>query len=74
MTKLTLIEYHLNKLKHFKKLNQELRSIDNQLKIGEYKENYDKAVLRYRKEIKWHSEAIKTLEGLDEPMGKDSRG
>lgn len=64
MTKLDVIEYHLKKEKYFIRLNNQMRSIDNNLKMGEYKENYDKAVLRYRKELKLHREAIKVLEGL----------
>jgi len=65
MTKLELIEYHLKKEKYFKKLNQDIRNIDNNLKMGEYKDNYDKHVIRYRKEIEFHRQALLLLEGLN---------
>ena len=66
MTKLTLIEYHLKKLKYFKQINKEFRNTDNYLKMGAYKEIYDKAVTKYRKQIAFHRDAIETLERMNE--------
>ncbi len=66
MTKLEVVEYHLNKLKYYKQSNKELRSIDNNLKIGDYKRDYDKAVRKYRNKIKLHEGALRVLERMNE--------
>lgn len=65
MTKLELIEYHLKKLKYFKEQNRILRSIDNSLKIGSYKSEYDKVVSKYRKQIKLHRDALSLLNRME---------
>ncbi len=61
-----LIKFHKDKLRFHKQANYELRHTLKRLKIGSYRESYNKEVLRHREAIKFHTEAILYLEGLDE--------
>jgi len=56
-----ILLYHQNKLKYFQDVKKQFKNTDNTLKIGRYKGFYDKTVRMYRQKIKFHTEAVNTL-------------
>lgn len=65
MTLQDVIKYHESKVEYNKRMNKMFRSMDKWQKQAQYKDVYVQGVRKYRERIKWHTEAIKVLKGVD---------
>ena len=56
-----IIKYHEEQLEYNTDMNNQFKNFDKWQKIGKYKDVYSKSVIRYRKKIKFHREALQKL-------------
>ena len=59
-----IIKYHINQLEYNQRKNKEYRNMPIWAKMDDSKTIYIPRVLKYRKAIKFHTEAIKALKEL----------